>query len=105
MIDTNKLTEGSAATDCYLTFVDSPWIQISAERIARIDYPPVVTPLEREPFEIMVPRAICVVMVDGGELWSAGDRSWRERERQNRIDAAKCKLMNAEREYREALVG
>ena len=107
MDDSQESREGdgqSGASDGYLTFADAPWLKIDYERIERIDYPPLEMLCEpSEPFLFIGQRAMCVVLKGGGELWSAGDRSWRELERRKKIDAARLKLIEAEREYGEAL--
>lgn len=99
----NQEVSTSGSPPCYLAFSDSSWMQIPLDWIERIEYPPIEMPWDQEPFAVLVPRAICVVTVDGREVWSQGDRSWRERERQRRLDAAHYKWLEAERECRETV--
>lgn len=100
------MTKQTETQECF-AFSDSPWMQIELARIERIEYPPTpIPPLERdarEPPRFIGLQAICVVLKNGGELWSTGDRSWRERERQKRIHQASVKLMLAQEELRKAV--
>ena len=86
----------------YLTFPDSPWLQISIDRIQRIDYPPLELPSGDPTMLIRRRRAIRVV-TDTGERWSDGDRSWFDRKEDAAIAQATVELDQAVATWRDVM--
>ena len=86
----------------YVTLSNRPWLQIPMDKIKRIDRPPINEIRDHDQFYTR-PKAICVVTTDGNEIWSDGDRSWREREREQQLNFAYFKLTEARENYRKVL--
>ena len=63
----------------YLTLPKYPWMKIPFDLIDRIEHPPIEeTRNTKFGFSVFVPKAICIVLKDGGQFWTSGDRTWRE---------------------------
>ena len=88
----------------YLVLSSSPWTKIPVKSIERIDYPPIDDMRCQEfGYIFTAPKATCIVLTDGREIWSKGDQTWREKAKKERLDAAYYRFIDAKKNYQDVL--